>query len=164
MDNIVNVNYSLLTKQAIEECYSNATKFLLSVYPYMKQEYFDALPVFIKEKDAASSCWCQIVDVNGISMKIPCHIKINMHPNYKIPLWYTYIRKACRLAAVGIEVSRKFYLSITLVHEFTHYIQYREGRKASEIETTKNEIEFARQFYYSEYYLELKTYSSLKGN
>ena len=61
--------------------------------------------------------------------------------------WHTYKRKRVGLCANGIYVGIKERYILSLIQELTHHIQNIQKRKASEVETTKNEIEYVKQFH-----------------
>ena len=66
--------------------------------------------------------------------------------------WLTYQKKTVGLYSDGMRIGEMLGFAIELIHEFTHVIQFVERRQASEVETTRNEIEFIRQvdpFYYN---------------
>jgi hypothetical protein len=57
--------------------------------------------------------------------------------------YYSYLRKNPLLSPIwGIPIDRYDGYRVCLTHELTHFIQYLEGRKYSEVETTKNEMEY----------------------
>ncbi len=61
--------------------------------------------------------------------------------------WATYIKK--RVGAYANWIPCTIYESWTLqfVHEYTHAIQGDQKRRYSEVETTRNEIAFAQEFF-----------------
>lgn len=59
--------------------------------------------------------------------------------------WHTYDRKTVGVTADRLSVGYELGTAIVVVHELTHHVQNREGRRYSEVETTKNEIEFMSQ-------------------
>jgi hypothetical protein len=61
--------------------------------------------------------------------------------------WSTYSLKRIGLEANNIPCDCFESTSLQMVHEFTHYIQLKEGRKMGEVEATLNEIEFAKEYY-----------------
>jgi len=58
-------------------------------------------------------------------------------------LFKTYLRKLEYLTPIsGIPTNRYDGYRRTLIHEITHFIQYLQKRTFSEVETTKNELEY----------------------
>lgn len=90
------------------------------------------------------------------------HIRLVKHTDNK---WWTYKRKTVGLYADGIEMpSKQARMKMAMVHEFTHAVQWHEkkfdnDRKMSEVETTRNVIEFVKQNY-PEQYNQLKTFDN----
>ena len=68
----------------------------------------------------------------------PCIIRINGRRRK----WYSYNRKTVGAMANGIPISQKTAYTLSLIHELTHHVQYLQERQFSEVETTRNEIEF----------------------
>ena len=58
-------------------------------------------------------------------------------------LFLTYLRKLPYLSPVsGIPINRYDGYRHRLIHELTHFIQFLQKRNMSEVETTKNELEY----------------------
>lgn len=86
----------------------------------------------------------------------------NFNGKYKTPTvfiscrtrWITYKKASLKVYAdfsVGVELQ----ILLALIHELTHHAQYELGRlKGSEVETTKNELEYCEKY-------EPKTYKKL---
>lgn len=57
-----------------------------------------------------------------------------------------YPRKSCEYKTPrgGLKVGRALAMILLLVHELTHHVQYCEKRRASEVETNNNQIEYMR--------------------
>jgi len=70
-------------------------------------------------------------------------------------VWHTYKRKTIGLTADCLSCEIQPNIELQLIHELTHIIQYIEGRNMSEVETTRNEIEYANK-YYPDLYNKLK--------
>ena len=70
-------------------------------------------------------------------------IRIDMERRF----WLTYKRKTIGVYANQIRCTEKESLALQLTHELTHYIQYLQGRRYSEVETTRNELEYAKQHF-----------------
>lgn len=68
--------------------------------------------------------------------------------NYTYML-YLYTKKTLKLDAGenGVYAGREVCVQCSLVHELTHHLQYEFGWNKGELETTKNEIEFLRQYH-----------------
>lgn len=115
-----------MTHQAI----TNATKFLSKKYN------FD----FYKVN-------CNIKISNTCRFSYYCSDESLIRLQGKIKKWITYKRKGVGVWADCIEIGYELKYTLSLIHEFTHLIQDKEKRKASEIETTKNEIEYVTQFH-----------------
>ena len=60
---------------------------------------------------------------------------------------YLYEKKSLKLKRYSLNIGNYIQILCALVHELTHHIQYNENRTRSELETTKNEVEFLRVFY-----------------
>jgi len=58
--------------------------------------------------------------------------------------WNTYKMKTVGESANHLKCRESQCIEFQLVHEITHMIQFAEGRKASEVETTQNEIDYGR--------------------
>jgi hypothetical protein len=70
-------------------------------------------------------------------------ISINDRP------WHTYDRKTIGKVANGIKIPRLLRTTMSVIHEYTHAIQRwrwlqnnKQGQRAGELETTKNEIHY----------------------
>lgn len=61
--------------------------------------------------------------------------------------WATYIKKRVGVYANWIPCTEYESWVLQFVHEFTHAIQGDQRRRYSEVETTRNEIEFAREHF-----------------
>ena len=61
-------------------------------------------------------------------------------------LWL-YKKKSLKLATYDLHVGNYIQVICSLIHELTHHIQYNENRSRSELETTRNEVEFLRLNY-----------------
>ena len=61
--------------------------------------------------------------------------------------WATYIKKTVGVYANWIPCTIYESWTLQFVHEFTHAIQGDQRRRYSEVETTRNEIEFAREHF-----------------
>ena len=61
--------------------------------------------------------------------------------------WATYMKKRVGVYAAGIPCTMVESWTLQFVHEFTHAIQGDQKRRYSEVETTKNEIAFAQEFF-----------------
>jgi len=70
-------------------------------------------------------------------------------------IWYTYKRKTIGLTADCLQCGIQPSIEFQLIHELTHIVQYIENRNMSEVETTRNEIEYAKK-YYPDLYNKLK--------
>ena len=70
-------------------------------------------------------------------------IGIGLIPRY----WLTYKRKGMGEYADCIPCKKSEIIALAFIHEFTHAIQSRQGRKCYETEPIKNEIEYAREFF-----------------
>lgn len=79
-------------------------------------------------------------------------IRINLKDKY----WNTYYKKSVTQYASLIPCTIGESITLQAVHELTHVIQFDQKRKYSEVETTKNEIEYAKE-YYPYLYKQLKT-------
>jgi len=80
--------------------------------------------------------------------------------------WYTYKKKTAGMYADGIICpSKQVRLKISMVHEFTHAIQWYEketlnmDRVMSEVETTETEIAYVKS-HYPELYNQLKRFDN----
>lgn len=60
---------------------------------------------------------------------------------------YLYKRKSLGEYAHYMNVGIEVQVGCALVHEFTHHIQRLEGRPFSEVETTRNELQFLAEHY-----------------
>lgn len=61
--------------------------------------------------------------------------------------WITYKMKTVgRYAKVHKPDKRKL-KTLNIIHELTHYVQFIQGRQMSEVETTRNELQYAKEFY-----------------
>lgn len=70
-----------------------------------------------------------------------CSAEIAMTPK----IWFykrATIDKQFGQVRQGVNIGYTLNMAAAIVHEFTHYIQYLENRKYSEVETTANELEF----------------------
>jgi hypothetical protein len=144
----MNINYSKVAEQDIP-MYEKA---MVNALAYMKYKY-------------PTLCYCglnvELHSCDGGSHFNPYHKKgwkIKIHNRFKL---YLYGRKSCGLTTPrgGIEVSAYVDAVITIIHELTHYAQavYGEinGNKLfdykfgtfSEIDTTKNSIEYLKEFH-----------------
>jgi hypothetical protein len=61
--------------------------------------------------------------------------------------WGTYLKKRIGLYANWIPCDRYESWTLQFVHEFTHAVQGDHHRKYSEVETTLNEIAFAKEYF-----------------
>ncbi len=59
----------------------------------------------------------------------------------------TYKRKTVGEYFEGGKVDLDCALACKIVHELTHWVQYIEGRRYSEVETTENELALIRKFH-----------------
>lgn len=60
--------------------------------------------------------------------------------------WYTYDKKSLGRTAKGIFVGIENHTILGLIHELTHHLQYENGWNTGELETTRNEIEYAKEY------------------
>lgn len=62
------------------------------------------------------------------------------------PQLYLYAKANAGLTTPksGLYVGTETQVACSVVHELTHYVQKKEGRKYSEVETTRNEIDYLR--------------------
>jgi len=60
---------------------------------------------------------------------------------------YLYKKKTAGLTVPdgGLKIGWKQALTSDLIHELTHAVQFKQGRKYSEVETTRNQIEHLKQ-------------------
>jgi len=78
------------------------------------------------------------------------HVVVDVPPGATAS-WNTYRRVGARLSTPpgGLVLPLRTYLELVLVHEYTHALQHGLGvsakRAYSEVETTRNEIEYARR-------------------
>lgn len=114
----------------VHQAINNSTKFL-------KQKY--DIDFFKYGCDIKISNSCRFAYYNFVK-KI---IRIDGKRNF----WLTYKRKRVGVYADEINVGYELSYTLMLIHELTHHIQHLEKRKASEVETTKNEIEYVTQFH-----------------
>lgn len=70
---------------------------------------------------------------------------IKLHVSNKC--WSTYRRKRVGMYADNIVVDFELAFTLRLIHELTHYVQFLQGRILSEVETTRNEIEYVKTFH-----------------
>ena len=56
--------------------------------------------------------------------------------------WHTYDRKTIGVTADEIVIPKLLLITVHIIHEFTHAIQHFQKRKYSEVETTKNEMDY----------------------
>ena len=144
----MNINYSKVAEQDIpmyERAMVNALGFMKYKYPYL--------------------CYCglkvELHSCNGGSYFYPCKkngFRVKIHNRFKLHL---YGRKGCGLTTPkkGIEVEPYVDAVITIIHELTHYAQavygeikgikpfdYKFGT-FTEIDTTKNSIEYLKEFH-----------------
>ena len=87
------------------------------------------------------------------------------NPKYTIPtvcistgweLWL-YEKKSLGIKKTHLYVGSEVQMVCALIHELTHHVQYeKKERIGNELDTTKNELEYLKE-YYPEYYLELTT-------
>src|SRR5512140_1631853 len=111
-------------------------------------------------EDAATRAWewiCKKYDVEAVmpsyylsvSGRFPKFLlrKRRVRIAEKRLKWATYVRKRAGAYANWIPCTREESWTLQFVHEFTHAIQRDQQRLYSEVETTRNEIEFAREQY-----------------
>lgn len=77
--------------------------------------------------------------------------------NCKSSSWHTYKKKTVGKYADHIRCSESKLMVIHLIHELTHVIQYSKSLPMSEVETTRNEIEWVR-LNHSHMYEKLSTF------
>ena len=75
------------------------------------------------------------------------HIKRRVRIAVKRLTWATYVKKRVGWYANWIPCELYESWALQFVHEFTHAIQGDQRRKYSEVETTRNEIDFAKEFF-----------------
>jgi hypothetical protein len=62
-------------------------------------------------------------------------------------VWNTYSLKSIGQHAPCISCTLKESVVLQAIHEFTHAVQHSQHRKLSEVEATRNEIEYAKEYY-----------------
>lgn len=154
----MNINYSKVAEQDIpmyERAMVNALAYMKYKYPYL--------------------CYCglkvELHSCNGGSYFYPSKkngFRVKIHNRFKLHL---YGRKGCGLTTPkkGIEVEPYVDAVITIIHELTHYAQavygeikgikpfdYKFGT-FTEIDTTKNSIEYLKEFHPDIYAKLIKT-------
>jgi len=126
-----------MTEQEKTRMVKEAVDFLFEVYDCLPAKIADITVDDIWWKDNSRSWFC------AKPRQDKYHIVIGAPREY----WITYRRKTIGLWASDIPCA--FYEStvLILVHELTHYVQFfrpKDTRVMGEVETTRNEIEFAR--------------------
>jgi hypothetical protein len=116
-------------RKALDQGLENAVKFIEEYYPSFNIDNFSE--VLIKPSNT-----CRFAQY--------CPIDKTIRLDLNHSKWWTYKKKTVGLYADGIYIDLIASLSTQLVHEMTHHIQNCEERKYSEVETTKNEIEWMR--------------------
>jgi len=58
--------------------------------------------------------------------------------------WITYNRKTIGMTSNGTTLPKLLHITLILILEFTHAVQDFQGRKYSEVETVRNEIEYVK--------------------
>lgn len=118
----------------IEPSINEAKKFLKKKYPKAK----------LDDVDYIFSC----------SYSRSRYFHNNNNPKYPNPMvcicvrakLYLYTKKSVGYTAEGAHIGIRPQMVCALIHELTHHIQRQEKRSASEVETTKNEVEYLSQF------------------
>lgn len=129
-------------RKAIDQAVLNAVKFFEDYYPKFSMSKFDGITV----KLSKTCSFAYYDETKGV-------IRIDQNRL----LWHTYIRKTVGVYAFNIKhVDLIASITVQLIHEMTHHIQHCEDRKFSEVETTKNEIEWMR-VHRPQFHAKLKT-------
>lgn len=123
------------------ECVKVAWKWILKNYPNFRGYL---LPPFRFSYQARFDK-CQW----GNSRYFKGNFYIRLHKR-KTGNWLTYEMKTIGKFA-DVKAKKQERMTLALVHELTHYVQYLQNRTLSEVETTKNEIAFAKENYYHLY-------------
>ena len=117
-------------RKAIDQAMLNAVKFFEEYYPEFDMSKFSVLTVRLSKT-------CRFAYYS------PSKREIRIEQDR--PYWDTYVRKTVGVYADHIKhVDLIACLTVQLIHEMTHHIQHCEDRQFSEVETTKNEIEWMR--------------------
>jgi|3_EtaG_2_1085321.scaffolds.fasta_scaffold03480_3 hypothetical protein len=88
--------------------------------------------------------------VNGCRSRYYCHSCRGFQgPHMQISLrdeWKTYVRKRVGLKTPwnGIRLPKLMRVTMSCIHELTHSLQHRARRPFSEVETTRNEINYVQ--------------------
>lgn len=119
----------------INECLEMATDFIHERYGYDVTN----MPIEIKITKGNRGRFYS----NMRSSHIKPYIQCNIHNKL-----YLYTRKTVGLTTPekGLHVGYFIGMVTCMIHEITHFIQYIEGRRYSEVETTQNEVDYLERF------------------
>lgn len=124
----------------IEKSIDEAKQFLLSIYP---DANFDNIDYIFSHSFNRSRYFRNEIKnelVNCKYIKPTCCIAVR--DTNKL-----YRMKSLNLKYYQVKTGLQVQTICAVIHELTHHIQHNENRSRSELETTKNEVEYLRRYY-----------------
>lgn len=147
MGGSIRMNFRRIRMSMDDQCnvmcdVDKAVEFIESIYNIKIRDHF---PEIVFTKEVTHSWYKEVHKSVGGSIFFTTGHQIII--NERQTLWYTYERKSIGAMANGIKIPHRLHRILRLVHELTHLVQRVENRKASEAETTINEIRYVEKYH-----------------
>lgn len=128
MNIIINPSMPKMKIKIINNAIPKATEFIKAKYPHI---CFCTVPIIFSASRHGSNFWHEPIRVN-----ISTHGELHLYE--KVTVGKTTPKG-------GLLIGTEIQIICSLIHELTHFVQLTEKRVASEVETTKNEIEYLQK-------------------